>query len=237
MKNKILFLVIFLSLTWPMHAVQIVSLGFNCRPAQALFDEHLRNASYPFDWIWTQADQLYKVIDDDFAHFLEPESLKPGHRGILDYYGLHFMHDFPTEHGIVDSPARSDWKDFIPIVREKYLRRINRFKNLLSGSEKIYLIRYYLVTKAQAIALRDLFIKKYPKLDFTLVVVSDSPDFKQDWQLSQIKNFHYVNVNSQNQADKNTWKMIFDTLGLDILPITRSWCYEFICDGICHKFH
>lgn len=192
------------------NSLQIISLGFNCTPATVVWQYKLRTASYPFDWIWSHHDQLYHALEDDLEHFCEPESLQPGsgNNGVLDYYGFQFMHDFPTENGILTH----NWKDSIPIVYEKYQRRIHRFKEICSGRDKVYFIRYYFVTKAQAITLRNLLIKKYPNLDFTLIVVGPNHELKYDWQQEKIINFHYDTLDGN--ADDATWQKIFTIMGL-----------------------
>jgi hypothetical protein len=230
-KKKIIFFALII-LNYQIKSTQIISLGFNCRPAAAVHSYGLRNASYPFDWIWSQFEYLYQTLEDDFKHFCEPESLYagPDNMGVKDYYGFHFMHDFPTIQTYV-SPLKDNWKDAIPAVHAKYLKRIARFKELLSGTEKIYFIRYHFITKDQAIALRDLLIKKYPNLDFTLIAVGKDPDMQKDWGLERIRNFQYVTVDNQNQADEATWTRIFQTLGIQSLPINRCVDNAFVCCG------
>ena len=135
---------------------------------------------------WKVFIKFWKII---LRIFFEPQSLKirSDHKAIIDFYGVEFMHDLPT---IQDDELRSDWPNFILKASEKYSRRIDRFHTTVTSSEKIYFIRHYGIDKSSAIQLRDFIYKKYPWLDFTLVVVNPFAQSKQDWQLERIRNFY-----------------------------------------------
>lgn len=99
----------------------------------------LQFASYPFDWVSSPGfGACAKMIADDFRGWLEsPDDLDliDIRRGGINKHvyrnaktGFAFYHDF--------SSFRSFAENY-PLVREKYLRRIARFQQLLRSSKRI----------------------------------------------------------------------------------------------------
>lgn len=203
-------------------ATTIISLGQACNVAGALRDNGLRMQAYPFDWTVSPFSALYNAINDDFKNFLQEDSLSiriSDRYGVLDYYGFHFVHDFPAnqpndafaeligENHVTGGIIVDNWKEFLPTVKEKYYRRIERFKKACLGEEHVYFIRYGDTSKNQATLLRDLLIKKYPTINFTLIILGTSYEMHQNWNLEQIKNF-YLNENNPKE-----WNALFKKLG------------------------
>lgn len=241
--HKTLVCCIFL-LIHNLNGVALISLGYDCTIAGTLRSLHLRKAAYPFDWMYSDFNALYNAIADDFQHFLDPSTLRVGddNRTIIDYYGLSFVHDFPTIHDNVamnDSELhpwakiRDDWQQFIEPMREKYLRRIDRLINDLMGTEPIFLIRYEM-KKNESIRLRELLIHRYPHLNFTLVAINTSHEAKLDWGLDKIKNFHVRGHPSKFLSD---WKEIFNNPGFHFTSVRDSMEIQdkdmFMCTGNC----
>lgn len=234
-----------LSLFFPAQATIVISLGEHCSAAAAARTYGIRQAAYPFDWVISRFDSLCRVLEDDFAHFFEEKSLRLRHdkHGVIDYYGFEFVHDLPTitvqtyngEDPIEENILRSDWREFVPAVREKYRRRIDRFRKAATGSEKVYFIRHYGIHKNAATRLRDIIRKRYPRLDFTILVVGSSPDFQCDWGLDCIRNF-YLN-DSVVWNDPNQWKRILSSLGLYPPPAMKyhALSEEVVCNGLVHQ--
>lgn len=203
---------------------KIISLGESCTIAGALRNLNIRTEAYPFDWTVTPFHSLYNCINDDFAHFFEIESLKERHDrcGVVDYYGIEFLHDLPTSkttteeigEGVIGQGIlRNDWRDHVNTVRQKYVRRINRLRCLLQSEEKIYVVRHFNTSKEQAIQLRDLLQSKYPDADITIIVVNNSNDMKYDWNIPNIRNF-YMDV-SKVWNNPPRWQEIFNELGIE----------------------
>lgn len=205
----------------------VISIGQACNPAVALRALDLRKEAYPFDWTVSPFQSLYSAFQDDFHHYIEPDSLtlrKPDHYGVLNYYGIHLVHDFPAatpndalaeaigEGHITGGALRDNWRSFIPMVHEKYQRRIGRLRRLFLSGERIYLIRLGDMTKQQAVQLRDLLLSQYPASDFVIVVINQTAEMKHDWQLPRIIN-KYVDFQG---ADDNPviWRVVYEELGL-----------------------
>ena len=100
----------------------IIPIGIDCGLAELLKNNNIRCFAFPFDWCVTY-NGVSEIIKDDFNKFI-PELGKT-----INYdYNINFVHDFSKESFIND--------------KEKYLRRINRFKTILDDNlESIIFIR------------------------------------------------------------------------------------------------
>lgn len=156
----------------------IISLGSACGTASVLSDLKYRMSAYPFDWLISPFDSLCAALEDDFAHFLS--DLYPDHGAIIDAYKFQFYHDFPKE---------GPYESALAEVKEKYERRINRFREACLGTNPVIFIRSEVISKQEAVILRDLLMRKYPLLNFTILAISLDESFKQPWHLYRIRNF------------------------------------------------
>ena len=76
----------------------IISLGFNCYPAQNIQENNLRTLAFPFDWMGCSLEGLCALLEDDFQDFLNPAYLYKNDQGniiINSKYNFGFWHDFP----------------------------------------------------------------------------------------------------------------------------------------------
>ncbi len=204
-----------------------VSLGSMCTTALALRQLGLRSEAFPFDWIPTPFSALYEVIKNDFEHFLTNIQLTTNGMAVTDHYEFYFAHDFPVistpniDSLLIDvvegnSTLAPGWENSIQFVKEKYKRRIERFLNLRYRKQKIFFIRWdgkctvspyekeVFISQKEAILLRDLIEEKYPKINFTLIILSENKDFEKPWKLKKIKNFYLP-----QHADITTIKQTF----------------------------
>jgi hypothetical protein len=180
-----------------------ISLGGACAPALNLRNLKLRFDAYPFDWILSPFEGLCKALEEDFQNFLTDLTIRSEGNGVIDHYGFHFTHDWPTVNNqkiedlykvlyigdLRTMPLASNWADTIAAVKEKYQRRIDRFRAACRGSEKVFFIRAERFSQEEAIRLRDLLMKKYPLLDFVLIAIDNTPSFATAWNLDRISNF------------------------------------------------
>jgi len=204
-------------------AIVVISLGSACSVAGAMREYGIRTQAYPFDWIVSPFEGLYQAFDDDFVHLLQEDSLtirSYDRYGIVDYYGFEYVHDFPTqkpndtlikpieEGHIIGGVIDDNWGDFLPQIKEKYQRRLERLYTVFNGEEEVYLIRYGIKDKSEMLLLRDLLHKKYPRLNFMLIALGNSPEMSIPWQADNIKNFYI------NDKDLQQWKELFIQLKL-----------------------
>lgn len=137
-----------------MDHVDFMPLGHDCSPASALRSLGFRNFALPFDWVVSNPRAVQQCLRDDFAQYHTDISLTHGGTQLTDAYGFRFPHDYPfidmdgeqgeigegcygVMHGRVIAP---NWRTHYPMVKEKYNRRVVRFRELLSHSTDVPLI-------------------------------------------------------------------------------------------------
>lgn len=172
-----------------------ISIGGFCHLALGLKHHGIRKEAYPFDWVITPSQSLIKVITEDFYNFFSLQHMQ----GFTNTYtGMAFVHDFPSLKDIYypDEMPHEESRSVPGNENEyvwnykKYMRRIERFKKVLSSNKKVILLRSP-ATKKEALIIRDLFISKYPSLNFTLVVVNHDPVIHEGpWNEERILNYY-----------------------------------------------
>jgi hypothetical protein len=224
MKKVCIMLIVYFSCLVAKNNIECISLGEVCTTGAALQAFDLRNAAYPFDWNISFYESLCAILENDFKDFLNPEYLivREDNLGIINKYGLVFVHDFPTTHqthdiettDIVGQGAVDPcWLDFLPDIEKKYERRIERFRETCSSDKQVYFIRHFGIhSLEEARHLRDLITKKYPQLDFILVIIGNDPSFGISWEEPGIKNYFLDMKEVWN--DVAEWKRIFLDLNL-----------------------
>ena len=113
---------------------QFCSLGTLCHTARMMQRIHVKNTSYPFDWMFTDEEVLIDILGDDFNKFMDKS-----------YYGevAHKFGDRCAGHSLYHedfffhkNPRNQD--DY-----EYYQRCIDRFKGLLVNPEMKLFITFY----------------------------------------------------------------------------------------------
>jgi hypothetical protein len=123
-----------------------ISLGSDCHTTGLLKSLRLRVEAYPFDWTISPLRNIIDCIRDDFRGFMD--DLRVVNRGVVNTmydhhearrnntkervdhkvctrYNIVFLHDFVHEGGPDDDNN----------VRNKYIRRINRFNQICKQSD------------------------------------------------------------------------------------------------------
>lgn len=114
-----------------------IPLGNDCSIAYQLDKFGLRSVALPFDWILTPSiNNVIMCLEDNFSKFFDNLKVKNkcnfpllnehwnenvSHTiRVVNEYGFHFLHDFTS-------------LEDLPEVKEKYLRRIERFNEITSN--------------------------------------------------------------------------------------------------------
>lgn len=111
-----------------------ISLGSWCNVAINLQKNGMRHAAFPFDWVASvDCEKFLKIFQTDFEYFLDDKYLfiKDSH-AFNDYYNLEFPHDI-----FFEPEEFEEWIEF----KDKYTRRIKRFRELGDYKGKVYFIR------------------------------------------------------------------------------------------------
>ena len=159
-----------------------IPFGMNCAPATGLRNLKLRDFALPFDWVRSTPESLAAVVEDDFKHFHEGLELSECKKYVIDSYGIQFPHDYPTQKQAIPSDASEDenviedilvdeWRESIPINKEKYARRIERFLSIMTSDEELVLLTTCQLKDIQGFS--HLFYRKYGKTNMMYVVLSD----------------------------------------------------------------
>lgn len=153
-----------------------LTIGYDCSPASALRNLNLRDFALPFDWIVSNINSIEKCFNDDFNKFHTNLKFNLNKTRLIDEYGFEFPHDYPLTNTDIRSddigegvygPVKNkfiinDWSSYYDIIKEKYNRRIIRFKSIVSDPKPIIVLCRYNNIE-HVIKLQELFIKYYKK--------------------------------------------------------------------------
>ena len=180
-----------------------ITIGKDCSPAAALKNMELRKAALPFDWVASTVNALDKCFAENFERFHTNLYKNNGKTRMIDSYGFEFPHDYPTIQQdtsgdlIAESYIADDWESHYDVIKAKYDRRIDRFRNILSDpAPVIVLCRYYMV---ELMIIQKIFIKYYNKHNIYFVnathesfenatILCINPEKMGDWNNTEIWN-------------------------------------------------
>lgn len=187
----------------------IISLGRSCSAALHIREFKLSQEAFPFDWLVTPFDSLYSLLLYDFQDFfsknnLEQRGTKPSSIPVYETkYGTLHIHDF-----LIGSSIDEQYD----LIKEKYMRRIRRFRMILNSGRLVYFVRTD-ISKGQAYKLVTYISKTWPHLTYVLVAVGDQLEHKNDWNMDNVRNF-YVSPKLSTFQKTTEWQSIFKKLHL-----------------------
>jgi len=165
----------------------IVSLGSGCDTALTLRDCGLRNVAFPFDWLVTDShEKLILLLDDNFEFFTNKTMFSPledprisDHPNCLknNYYDILFYHEGST---LYEWSNAEKYEEQLNRLKDKYDRRIDRFRELSSYPGEVYFIRNFVSSNPiqanchseLATELKNALRRFFPDLNFFLVIVT-----------------------------------------------------------------
>lgn len=182
------------------HEPLFVSLGSSCEPAHMLRFCKLRREAFPFDWLISfDGEKLIELLEDNFLRFLNEDDLVAYDFGgalLHTYYHLEFLHD-------------GDWRGAqytsnMQILKPKFERRIERFRNLNHYPDPVIFIRSAYpnsfddphrffrfqenleITDEYAWRLYHALKRFFPDLKFSLIIINlhDRGEFEVEKKLS-----------------------------------------------------
>jgi hypothetical protein len=168
-----------------------VSIGSDCSPAAVLRQLGIRTCAFPFDWVQTNVFGIERCLEEDFHDFHENIRRMDHGRRMIDPYGFQYPHDYPLVghsqendskigKGLfaedLHKPIVDNWLLYYQTVKQKYERRIQRFRDLLKGSTPIVFLSRY--PEADARRLLAFLRNHYGRND--LYIVNSCPDARQD---------------------------------------------------------
>src|ERR1700722_16453987 len=109
--------------------MRIVSLGAQCYPAWLIRRMGLRDAAYPFDWLWSDPMMVAACIEDGFATFLDRRLHQTyggkGHQSTHLVYGPRFKRRVVFNHHDITNDK----------MYEQYVRAVERLRALLAAPD------------------------------------------------------------------------------------------------------
>jgi hypothetical protein len=158
---------------------QYISIGYDCSPAAILKDSGLRNAAFPFDWAETGFTALCSCIRDDFKQFHRGIRLNSTQQRVIDSYGIQFPHDYPSvetssysninNNFYAERKICDNYEKYTDQVLEKYGRRIERFRNIMS-EKSVPIIVLYRSHYKEAVYIKFLLERIYNRKNIMVVV-------------------------------------------------------------------
>ena len=167
-----------------------ISFGWNCHPAGYGISNGLRATksngyqTCPFDEMVTNLPGVLKCIEDDFKYFMDSDYLKiieapfttggivQGERLVHNIkYNFFFNHESPGHAGLYLS---QNWQGGInhyidnnfALLKERYNRRVNNFRNYINSGDKIaFIVARYSTDFTQ---FHEVISKTYPTLQYNI---------------------------------------------------------------------
>ena len=124
----------------PKPKVAYISMGNDCNPATDLRSLGLREMAMPFDWVRSTPDIISRCIRTGFYGFHADLRLDPVSERVVDGLGIEFTHDYPNLETYNNTPVLEGWEAYIPIICEKYHRRIQRFVELMRSNLPVVIV-------------------------------------------------------------------------------------------------
>lgn len=206
-----------------------VSLGSHCEIAAWLRAFQMRQTAFPFDWLLTlDHENFLNILKEDFAHFIDPLYffLNPACPVYLEnaYYEIEFRHDWPEDDPTLTFNEERHLRR-LEAMREKYPRRVERFREIRNYGAKVYFFRLAFdfnndpnvywgkpeqskITRDEAIALKEALDNYFPMVNFELVIVNWI-DEDVPW-ISGIEGIREFKLRKTDKA--SDFKFMFDLL-------------------------
>lgn len=196
----------------------IFSLGHLCLAAIQLRKNNLRPFAGVFDWVGSPTlPYVNRLLQNQFADFLNPHYLKPikylsqWDLYVLDeHYNIGFNHDFKTDKNTLTHLGG------YPEVKEKYDRRIQRFLEKMTTSQRILFVR----TEGTFDEVKELesILSGMVKHDFRILVVNHTEVngiVEKSWPLEKVCVIELPNHDMWNANDYH-WKTILSGVHINV---------------------
>ncbi|KOR79096.1 peptidase [Bacillus sp. FJAT-21352] len=196
----------------------IFSLGDLCLAAIQLRKNNLRPFAGVLDWVGSPTlPYVNRLLQNQFADFLNPHNLKPikylsqWDLYVLDeYYNIGFNHDFKTDKNTLTHLGG------YPEVKEKYDRRIQRFLEKMTTSQRILFVR----TEGTFEDVKELesILSGMVKHDFRILVVNHTEVngiVEKSWPLEKVCVIELPNHDKWNANDYH-WKTILSGVHINV---------------------
>jgi len=216
----------------------VMSLGHGCQASAHLKRRGLSRVSFPFDWIgdasihneeneFKPMDQeevsgYVKVIENDFNGLWNAEDLDvtivekwgDNPQKVVDRkYNIGSVHEFEVGH-VFDNIER---------VQMMFERRIKRFNSVMNSNEPVLLIRTMMNERSSRL-MSDMISKKYPNLDFTILVINREYEPLGSWDIPNVIkiNLEFApDWDALNPSYNHLWNNIFNSFNIKMKEVRK----------------
>jgi len=194
------------------------SLGALCFSSQLLKRNHLKLCSYPFDWIFSNADMILHCIEDDFKAFLDKSYYISPREGVCKHTYYYANTTMFNHHN--------------PILEKDYTyfeRCISRFKTLLQcdghklfvmeseiAKHGVILFNNNLATHVSNYTLLHISVVKNARQHFHTFTYKDNIHFLELHILSRTNGVEFINDDDNKYLDS----ILMDKYRFELLPIS-----------------
>ena len=185
------------------------SLGSMCHSSAILKRNNLKLCSYPFDWIYSNCDNIIHCIEDDFKIFLDKSyyiNISKSQCGHSKYNNLMFNHNNPL--------INVDHYNY-------YVRCVDRFKNLLQKQEhKLFIMININIQNIENNRINNIinFNNKFSKYisNYTLLVIFHIPNKEQNHNIFTYNdNIHFLELHTLSISNGVSFVNNNDNIYLD----------------------
>ena len=196
-----------------------ISLGESCTVAHQIEINKLTNAYYPFDWNLTfTVDSIIYALEHKFEQFLVAKNLvnRENHKIHDIVYDIWLVHDFPLKQKIIHDGSTysyivENWQDFIEEVRQKYLRRVQRFLDLKNYSGKLIFIRIN-CSHESVMRLKHALDDCFESHDLVLIIINSLPKPEYQEYIEGVK-YYYISKEDVNfPGNDQVFKELFEDI-------------------------
>ena len=168
------------------------SLGRVCQTSHLLKKNHLKKASYPFDWIHSNPEMILHCLKDDFTVFLDKSNYVNLNEKIC---GHSYYHEKMFNH---HNPLSNEEEYYY------YVRTVKRFRRLLQRPEhKLFVMMNVNLDKMEdtqnMIEFNESF-SKYTK-NYTLLVIYHVKEKKNYHKFTHHDNIDFLELHTPSESD------------------------------------
>jgi hypothetical protein len=180
-----------------------------CHSSAILKRNNLKLCSYPFDWIYSNCDNIIHCIEDDFKIFLDKSyyiNISKSQCGHSKYNNLMFNHNNPL--------INVDHYNY-------YVRCVDRFKNLLQKQEhKLFIMININIQNIENNRINNIinFNNKFSKYisNYTLLVIFHIPNKEQNHNIFTYNdNIHFLELHTLSISNGVSFVNNNDNIYLD----------------------
>lgn len=191
----------------------VASFGSLCHTAELLKRNKIKLCSYPFDWVFTNHDDIAHCIGDNFKTFLDKSnytSISKTQCSHSKYHARFFNHHNPK----------------INEAHYAYFCRcVDRFQIMLQTPEKKLFVKIFVnvldvaENKNQMIQF-NAELKKHTS-NYTLLVILNTPNGKQSHAFTEIENIHFLELSTFSKSNGLNFDNKKDDIMLDAIFNSR----------------